>query len=67
MYTLDNAPLTPAQNLQIRNAIASSAVENIHLDADTIDRMIRILLGECTPQQAKAEVLRKHGLIIDEG
>ncbi|AKK07389.1 hypothetical protein CMUST_15500 (plasmid) [Corynebacterium mustelae] len=67
MYTLDNAPLTPEQHLQVRNAIASSAVENIHLGEDTVDRMIRIILGECTPEEAKAEVLHKYGITTDAG
>lgn len=67
MYTLDNAPLTPEQHLQVRNAIASSAVENFQATADDIDRLIRVVLGECTREQATAEVLRNHGIITDEG
>lgn len=65
MYTLDNAPLSPDQRANLANTIASFAIEDMHVDADDIDRAIRVQLGECSLKQAEEEILRKYKVDSD--
>jgi hypothetical protein len=56
--TLRTAEATAEQRQQLRNIVASSAMENQILTEPEIDATERVLLGELTPAEAIAALRR---------